>query len=210
MFENRIDAGKRLAGCLADRSLVADVVVAIPRGGLPVGRVVADRLDLPLDVVAARPIDVPGTVDLALGAVAGDGTCWLDHSLIDDLGIDREVVEHRVDREQETAAETVVQYRGDRPPLDLHGKTVLLVDDGVATRATTLTCLRRVRNAGAERIVLALPVAPPEAVERLRAHADEVLTVETPRSFSSVGRFYGSFGHVSDEQARACLAADER
>jgi predicted phosphoribosyltransferase len=209
MFKNRTDAGERLADVLDDHDVEADVVLAIPRGGLPVGRVVADRLGVPLDIVAARKLGAPQNPELAIGAVASDGTVWLNESLIGDLGVGDAYVEERIEREREAALEKVERYRGTRPPLDLRGKTVLLVDDGVATGATTIACLRQLRDADAERVVLAVPVAPPDTVERLRTEADEVVCVETPPHFGAVGQFYESFEQVSDERARTYLEFDE-
>jgi predicted phosphoribosyltransferase len=207
MFENRTDAGRRLLDALAERNIEADVVLAIPRGGLPVGRVVADGLGVPLDVVVARKLGAPGNPELALGAVASDGTRWLNESLIDDLGVGDGYVEERTERERRAAREKLRRYRGERAPLDLREQTVLVVDDGVATGATTTACIRQVRSGGAARVVLAVPVAPPGAVERLRGEADEVVCIEVPPSFGAVGQFYRSFDQVSDEQARAYLEA---
>jgi len=206
MFTDRTDAGQQLADVLDDHEVEADVVLAIPRGGLPVGRVVADRLGAPLDIVVARKIGAPWNSELAIGAVASDGTLWRNESLIGDLEIAESYVRERAEREHRAAREKLERYRGDRPPLELAGKTVLVVDDGVATGATTTACLRQVRNAGAERVVLAVPVAPPDTVERLRTEADDVVCVATPPHFGAVGQFYDSFTQVSDERASAYLS----
>lgn len=201
MFENRTDAGERLADRLEREGVEADLVLAIPRGGLPVGRAVADRLGLPLDVVSARKIGAPGNPELAVGAVASDGTVWLNDRLVDRLGVGRDYLDRAIDRERAAAREKVDRYRGDRPPLDVDGLTVLLVDDGLATGATATACVRLLREAGAERVVVAVPVAPPGTVERLADDADDVVAVETPASFRSVGGRYRSFDQVSDEEA---------
>lgn len=209
MFRNRIDAGERLATLLRDREVDADVVLAVPRGGLPIGRAVADALAIPLDVVAARKIGAPSNPELAIGAVASDGTVWLNDSLIDSLGVSDEYVERKRAEEAEVAADKLERYRRDRPPLDLDGKVVLVVDDGVATGATTIACLRQVRDAGAKQTILAVPVAPPDTLFRLRDEADEVLCVETPRYFGAVGAFYSDFGQVSDAEAMSYLSSDD-
>ncbi|WP_144905591.1 phosphoribosyltransferase [Halobellus captivus] len=209
MYKNRTDAGRRLAQLLAERGVEGDVVLAVPRGGLPVGRVVADRLGLPLDIVAARKIGSPRNPELAIGAVASDGTRWLNDELIDDLDVDSQYLKDAIEREREAALSKVQRYRGDRPPMELDGKRVLIVDDGVATGATTIACIRQVVAAGAERVVLAVPVGPRHTVERLRSEADEVFCVETPRYFSAVGQFYESFEQVSDERAKAYLGETE-
>ena len=209
MFRDRTDAGRRLADLLDDDDVEVDIVLAVPRGGLPVGRAVADELGVPFDVVVARKIGAPWNAELAVGAVASDGTRWLNESLIDEAGIADEYLDERTDREREAAAEKLERYRGERPAPDLRGKTVLVVDDGLATGATTIACVRQVKNAGAGRVVVAVPAAPPGTVERLRAEADEVLSVETPPSFRAVGQFYERFEQVSDDRARAYLRDDD-
>ncbi|MCU4719342.1 phosphoribosyltransferase [Halapricum hydrolyticum] len=209
MFEDRTDAGRQLADALEDVDVEADVVLAIPRGGLPVGRVVADRLGVPLDIVAARKLGAPGNPELAIGAVASDGTAWLNDSLIKELGVRDRYVNEQLEREQQQAREKVERYRGDRPPLDLRAKRVLVVDDGVATGATTTACLRQIADAGAARTILAVPVAPPGTLDRLRTEADNVICVEAPSQFGAVGQFYRTFEQVSDEQARTYLDTDD-
>jgi putative phosphoribosyl transferase len=209
MFRNRTDAGSRLATLLEGRDVDADIVLAVPRGGLPIGRAVADALDLPLDVVAARKIGAPSNPELAIGAVASDGTVWLNDSIIDSLGVSDEYVERKREEEAEVAVDKLERYRRDRAPLDLDGKVVLVVDDGVATGATTIACLRQVRDAGAKRTVLAVPVAPPDTILKLEAEADEVICVETPQYFGAVGAFYDDFGQVSDAEAMSYLSSDE-
>ncbi len=209
MFTDRTDAGHRLADVLDGHDIDADIVLAIPRGGLPVGRAVADRLRIPLDVVAARKIGAPWNPELAVGAVASDGAVWLNDSLIDSFGVSDADVEAGIAREREVAREKVDRYRAGRPPLDLRGKTVIVVDDGVATGATMIACLRQVRSGGAARVVAAVPVAPPDTIERLRPEADEVISAETPPHFRAVGQFYRSFEQIPDERAAAYLSVDE-
>ena len=209
MFRNRTDAGSRLATLLEERDVDADIVLAVPRGGLPIGRAVADALDVPLDVVAARKIGAPSNPELAIGAVASDGTVWLNDSIIDSLGVSDEYVERKREEEAEVAVDKLERYRRDRPPLDLDGKVVLVVDDGVATGATTIACLRQVRDAGAKRTILAVPVAPPDTLLKLEGEADEVVCVETPQYFGAVGAFYDDFGQVSDAEAMSYLSSDE-
>jgi len=205
MFTDRADAGRQLAELLAEHGVAPDVVLAVPRGGLPVGRAVADALGAPLDIVAARKIGAPSNPELAVGAVASDGTRWLNEGLLDRLGVDETYVERETEREHGNAREKIERYRGDRVPPDLAGRTVLVVDDGIATGATTTACIRQVRGAGGERVVLGVPVAPPDTVERLLREADEVLAVETPPHFGAVGQFYRRFDQVSDEDAAAYL-----
>lgn len=205
MFTDRTDGGERLGRLLRERGVDADGVLAIPRGGLPVGRAVADALALPLDVVVARKLGAPGNPELAVGAVGTDGAVWLNEDLVARLGVTDAYLERERERQESVVREKLDSYRRDRPPLDLAGKTVLVVDDGLATGATAIACVRTVRAAGAERVVVAVPVAPPATVDRLRSVADDVVAVETPGYFGAVGAFYRSFAQVSDEEARSHL-----
>lgn len=205
MFRDRTDAGERLASLLVDRGIAADVVLAIPRGGLPIGRAVADVLGVPLDVAVAKKLGAPGNPELAIGAVSDDGGVWLNDDLIDRLDISPEYVEREREAKGAEAREKAAAYRGDRPAPDLDGKRVIVVDDGLATGATAIACVRAVRGAGATRVTLAVPVAPPDSVERLAREADEAVSVETPPHFGAVGQFYRSFRQVPDHEARAYL-----
>lgn len=204
-FSDRTDAGTRLATLLQERGVTADIVLAIPRGGLPVGRAVADRFGAPLDVVAARKIGAPDNPELAIGAVASDGTRWLNDSLIEALGVDREYIDEQTERERAVAQAKTDRYREGRPPLDLQGQRVVLVDDGIATGATTIACLREIASAGAEWVTLAVPVAPPDAPSRLQAECDAVVALWTPPQFNAVGQFYDDFSQVSDTVAKEYL-----
>lgn len=208
MFEDRAQAGRRLAEELRERGIQADIVLAIPRGGLPLGRAVADALGAPLDIVVARKMGAPDNPELAIGAVASDGSVWLNEGLIDDLGVGEEYVE-RTRREEAANAEAKAERYRDWPAPDLRGKRVVVVDDGVATGATAIACIRQVKDAGAGRVVLAVPVGSPRAVEDLEREADAVVCVETPANFRAVGQFYADFGQVSDEQAMDYLEANK-
>ena len=204
MFEDRSDAGRRLAEELLDRGVGADVVLAIPRGGLPAGRAVADALDVPLDVVVARKIGAPGNPEFAIGAVASDGSVWLNDRVVDQYDVREEYVEERRSQEAANARQKAERYRGGEE-LDLAGERVLLVDDGVATGATVLACLAQVRNAGATWIGLAVPVGSPRAIEELRRSFDDVFCLEAPTGFRAVGQYYRSFEQVTDEEALTYL-----
>lgn len=205
MFADRTEAGERLAEYLASNEIRADIVLAVPRGGLPVGRMVTDHLDIPLDIIAARKIGAPHNPELAIGAVSSGGSTWLNDSLIDELGVDDDYIKAGVEREQANAQAKIDRYRTDRTPLDLVGKSVLIVDDGVATGATTIACIREARDAGAESVRLAVPVAPPDSIDRLDNEADEVLVLEAPSNFNAVGQFYRRFDQVTDEEAMTYL-----
>jgi len=205
MFRDRRDAGRQVAELLEGHDIEPDMVLAVPRGGLPLGRAVADALGVPLDVVVARKIPAPGNPELAIGAVAADGTVWLNDGHVTGLGVDESYLEETTEREREAAARKLARYRGDRPAPDLAGKGVAIVDDGLATGATVRACVRQVQDAGAARVVVAVPVGPPDTVEQLREEADEVVCVETPPHFGAVGQFYDSFPQVSDEEAMGYL-----
>jgi predicted phosphoribosyltransferase len=209
MFTDRIDAGRQLADLVEGHDVDADIVLAIPRGGLPLGRAVADELSVPLDIVVARKMGAPHNPELAIGAVAADGSAWINDELVADLGVDEAYVGEKRREEATNAREKAERYRGDRPEPELAGKTVVVVDDGVATGATAIACLRHVAAAGAERVVLAVPVGAPDTVERLGSEADEVLCVETPPHFQAVGQFYDDFGQVTDEEAMAYLDRED-
>jgi len=205
VFRDRQQAGKRLAEELQKRGITGDIVLAVPRGGLPVGHAVAEAMGLGLDIVVARKMGAPGNPELAIGAVASDGSVWRNDRLIQQLGVDEDYVERTRRQEAENARAKFDRYRGDRPEPELSGKTVLIVDDGVATGATTIACIRLAYSEGAERVILAVPVAPPESVKRLQQEADQVIAVDQPTWFMAVGQFYEQFGQVSDEEAMAYL-----
>jgi len=202
-FEDRADAGRRLGEALSERGIDADLVLAIPRGGLPLGRAVADALGAPLSVVVARKIGAPDNPEFALGAVAADGSAWLNDAAIRRRDVDREYVDRVREEKAEAAREKAARYRGDAPP-DPEGKTVV-VDDGIATGATARACIERVRDGGAERVVLAVPVGSPRAVADLEAAVDDLVCLEAPDGFRAVGQFYGQFDQVSDEEATSYL-----
>ncbi|SFS01673.1 Predicted phosphoribosyltransferase [Halomicrobium zhouii] len=204
MFRDRTDAGDRLADALRERGVEADVVLAIPRGGLPLGRAVADRLDAPLDVVVAKKIGAPHNPELAIGAVAENGALWLNQSLIDDVGVREDYVDDERVAVSEAASEKARRYRQGPPP-DLSGKRVVVVDDGVATGATMRACLKHVRDEGPASVVVAVPVGPRDSIEELRAFADEVVVLEIPAAFRAVGAYFRNFDQVSDAEAQSYL-----
>lgn len=206
MFEDRTDAGNKLATALRERDIDVDIVMAIPRGGLPLGRAIADEFDVPLDIVVASKMGAPHNPEYAIGAAASDGSVWLNDDAIGRLDLDEAYIESTRHQEAENARQKVERYRKDREAPDLTNKTVVIVDDGVATGSTAFACIRQVREANAERIVLAVPVGPPDSIDDLSAEVDDVVCLETPRTFQAVGQFYGSFDQVTDEEAMAYLA----
>jgi len=206
VFTDRTDAGNALADRLTEAGVEADLVCAIPRGGLPVGRAVADRLGAPLDVVVATKLGAPSNPELAVGAVAGDGSYWLNDDLVAQLGVDDAYIDRERDREAAVARRKVADYRGGEPLPDVAGKRVVLVDDGIATGATAIACLRQLQATDATTVVLGVPVAPAAVRADLAAEADRVVVVEEPQPFGAVGRHYRTFEQVSDDEAIALLA----
>lgn len=208
-FKDRTEAGTRLGEALRERDIKPDIVLAIPRGGLPLGRAVADALDVPLDVVVASKIGAPGNPELAIGAVASDGSVWRNVDAFRGTGADEGYFERERNKEAENARRKAERYRAGRSPPELSGKTVVVVDDGVATGSTVRACLQMLRETGADPVILAIPVGPPDTVSELQRLADEVVCLETPSRFMGVGQFYERFDQVSDEEAMAYLESFE-
>ena len=205
-FADRADAGRQLAELLTGR--YADpIVLGLPRGGVAVAFEVAKALDAPLDVLVARKLGAPHQPELAVGAIA-KGASVLRHDIIDALGISETEIARIAERERARAAELEERLRRGRPPVDLRGRTVIVVDDGLATGATATAAIRSVREQGPARVVLAVPVGAPESVEDLAREADDVVTVAQPRDFRAVGLHYASFPQLSDDEVEAML--DER
>ena len=205
-FHDRRDAGERLAQALADLAGGPVIVLGIPRGGVEVAAVVAERLGAPLDIVIPRKIGAPGNPELGLGAVA-EGVQVLDQRLIAALDVSGAYLRREIDAQEEEIRRRVAAYRGDRAPADLSAKVVVIVDDGVATGGTAAAALRWARSRGAARVILAVPVAPPDIVWRLEGEADELRVLRAPSPFAAVGQWYGEFPQVSDERVVQLLAA---
>jgi putative phosphoribosyl transferase len=199
-FANREEAGAALAAVLVGRSDPDPVVVALPRGGVPVGSVVADALAAPLDVIVVRKLGVPSQPELAMGAIGEGGTRVLNHEVVHTLRIpdsDLDAVEHRERLELERRSR---RLRAGRAPLPLHDRNVILVDDGLATGSTARAALLVARAQGARRVVLAVPVAPAATVYELARVADDVVCVATPEPFRAIGQWYRDFRPTSDDE----------
>jgi putative phosphoribosyl transferase len=205
IFADRVDAGERLATALSHLAGSECVVLAIPRGGVIVGEVIARELGAPLDVVVPRKIGAPGNPELAIGAVA-PGIRVLDPRMVGALGVTDRYLEREIAEQEAEIERRQHAYRGGRPPQPVQGRVAIVVDDGVATGSTAVAALRWARAHGAERVVLAVPVAPPQSLERLRAEADEVVVLETPQPFTAVGEWYRDFDQTTDQQVVAALA----
>jgi predicted phosphoribosyltransferase len=205
LFYDRTDAGRRLAKLLKRRIQGPCIVLAIPRGGVVVGYEVAKELGCPLDVVISRKVGAPAQPELAVGAVAEDGVVFVDEEIAGLVGVSRDYVEQRAREELREVRRRAEEYRGGREMPDLSGKTVILVDDGLATGLTMLAAVHMARNKGAEKVVVAVPVSPPETVAKLRRHADEVICLETPTNFYAIGQFYERFDQLTDEETNSIL-----
>ena len=207
-FRDRVDAGRQLGDRLAATWAggTPPLVLGLPRGGVAVAAEVARLLGADLDVLVARKIAAPGQPELALGALAEGGEPIWDAGLLARVGRRPEDLAGVVAAEREELARRVSAYRGERP-LRVRGRTVVLVDDGVATGATARAALRALRSQGAARLVLATPVAAPDRLAVLASDADEVVALMTPASFGAVGQWYGDFRQVTDDEVCAVLAA---
>jgi putative phosphoribosyl transferase len=199
MFEDRVDAGRRLAEALAHLNGEDAVVLAIPRGGVEVGAEVARAWDWPLDVVIPRKVRAPGNQELGLGAVA-PGVRVLDDRMVKSLRVSAEYLDKEIAIEEEEIHRRSEAYRAGRPPVDLHEKVAVVVDDGVATGGTATAAVRWARAQGAARVILAVPVAPAEAIANLSKEADEVVCLATPEPFYAVGQWYERFLQTSDQE----------
>jgi putative phosphoribosyl transferase len=206
MYSDRADAGRRLASELARFQGPDLVVLGLPRGGVPVAFEVAQALHAPLDVIVVRKVGVPFQPELAMGAVGEDGVVVVNDRVLAMAGVDRAEFEQVERREREELERRARRFRGDRPRLDLADRTVVIVDDGIATGSTARAACAVARAHGARRVVLAAPVAAPSAVGALQSEADELVLLETPERFSAVGQFYGDFRPTEDAEVLDLLS----
>ena len=208
MFANRRDAGRRLAKVLAARP-PPDLVLALPRGGVPVAWDVARALNVPMDVLIVRKIGAPGHAEYGIGAIVdGDPPhTVLNADAMAMVEPSPAYVEEEIRRQLAEIERRRLAYRGDRPPPQIAGRSIIVVDDGVATGGTARAALEGLRKAGASRLVFAVPVAPAEAVRALERLADEVICLATPRSFRAVGVHYADFDQTTDEEVVALLGS---
>jgi putative phosphoribosyl transferase len=204
-FANRRDAGRRLAERLLPLADEDPVIIALPRGGAPVAEEVARALGAPLEVLAVRKLGAPHNPEYGIGAIAEDGTRVFDAEALAMLGIDGGMLESIVARESEELRRRVAAYRGDRAPLDLEGRTVIVVDDGVATGVTDTAALRAIRRRQPHRLILAVPVCAPDSASRLGEEADEVVCLLAPPLLYGVGQWYRDFSQVSDGEVISAL-----
>ena len=208
-FHDRREAGQLLARQLADYKDRDDVVVlALPRGGVPVGYEIARELKAPLDVFVVRKLGVPWQPELAMGAIAGKGTEVLNGDVVTAYNIPPYVIRAVAEIEGKELQRRVEEYRGDRPPLDLTDRTVILVDDGLATGSTMRAAIRAIRQDRPRAIVVAVPVAAASTCRTFQADVDNIICLRTPAAFSAVGLWYEDFSQTTDSEVRELLSHD--
>ncbi|REK22716.1 MAG: phosphoribosyltransferase [Actinobacteria bacterium] len=205
-FADRQEAGAQLGAALEERGFSKDVVVlGLPRGGVPVAYQVADRLEAPLDILVVRKIGVPGHRELAMGAVASGGTVIRNREVADWIGISDVAFDDGVTKATEELRAREASLRGSRSRVDVRDKTVIVVDDGMATGSTMKAAVEALRTEHPEQIIVAVPVAAPETVREMIKLADSVVCLLTPRFLRAVGAWYHDFGQTTDEEVRRLL-----
>ena len=204
LLKNRVEAGKQLAQTLNTVSENA-IVLAVPRGGVVVGYEVAKSLGIPLDVIVTKKIGAPENPELAIGAVAEDGTFILDEDLARRLYVPKEYINEEVERMRQEIQRRLVRYRGNVPYPSLKGREVIIVDDGVATGSTLKAALRLLRHKGAKTVTVAVPVGPPDTIQELEKLADRVVVLQTPEPFYAIAQFYVDFTQTDDEEVAELL-----
>jgi predicted phosphoribosyltransferase len=206
-FADRRDAGRQLAARLLPLAGKDPVVVGLPRGGVPVAREIAIALRAPLEILAVRKLGAPHNPEYGIGAIAEDGTRIFDPEALAALAIDGGALESIADRASEELCRRVVAYRGGRPPMRLRGRTVVIVDDGVATGVTDTAAIRAIRRQRPRQLILAVPVCAPDSLARMRREADVVICLIAPPQLRGVGQWYRDFSQVQDQEVVAALGA---
>jgi putative phosphoribosyl transferase len=206
VFKDRTEAGKMLAGALAFlKGEKGVIVLAIPRGGVPVAKEVAAAIGAPLDLVVTRKIGAPSEPELAVGAVTQDGEIIVDAEMMKQLGVSTDYLKQESARQVKEISNRMKKYRGNRPYPPLGGKTVVIVDDGIATGSTIRAAIQSVRGRKAAKIIVAAPVGPPERVAELSTIVDRVVCLSMPEYFEAIGQFYEEFDQVDDDTVREIL-----
>ncbi len=208
-FKDRIDAGNQLAKKLMQyKDDPHAIVIGLPRGGLPVAQQVADQLNLPLDIVVPRKMGAPMNEELAVGAITQDGDVVWNEKIMRSLHLNPEDLADTIAKEKNEAQRRLKLYRQDRAPLDLKNKTVLLVDDGIATGATMRAAIHFAKTQGAARVVVATPVATVDTLEIMQDEVDEIISVLIPKTFLGISAFYQTFGQTSDDEVIAIMGTN--
>lgn len=205
LFKDRVDAGVKLANELLNYKKDNPVILAIPRGGVVVGYEVAKRLDAPLDIVVPRKIPAPSNPELGIGAVMQDGTVIIDEQIKDYIVVPDEYIKEEVEKQIREIERRTRAYRGDRKPVSVEDRVVILVDDKLATGVTMRAAIRSIRKQNPQKIVVAVPVAPPSTVKKIEEEADEAISLITYEPFEAVGQFYTDFSQTSDSEVISLL-----
>jgi putative phosphoribosyl transferase len=206
-FRNRTEAGQLLAKRLTTYANRSDVLVlALPRGGVPVAYEVATALNVPLDICLVRKLGLPGNKELAMGAIAMGGVMVLNDEVVRSLNISQATIEKVAASEQEELERRDRAYRGDRPPPDVRGRMIILIDDGIATGSTLRAAIATLKQQQPQSIIVAVPVAPLSTYNELKAEVDKVVSLVTPESFYSISVWYDDFTQTTDEEVRTLLA----
>lgn len=206
IFNNRVEAGKMLANELLHyKNQPGILVLGLPRGGVPVACEVADALGAELDVVIVRKLGHPLHPEFAIGAIASGDTCIFNDYALEATGLESSQLDTIIEVEKKELNRRETRYRGDRPPLELEGRTIILVDDGLATGATMSAAIKALRQKNPARIVAAIPVGSIDALQRITNLADKVICLQAPVDFSAVGQWYRDFGQTSDDEVIALL-----
>ena len=205
IFKDRVDAGRRLAEALSGFKGTNPIVLGIPRGGVVVANEVAKAIGGRLDIVVTRKIEAPGEPEYALGAVTQEGDVILDRQAAETLGASKEYLDLQVKQKKEEVKERVKRFRGDAPSPELGGKVVIIVDDGIATGSSIGAAVMSVRKRHPTEVIVAVPVAPPDALETLSEDGTTILCLETPVEFLAIGEFYSTFDQVEDGEVKRIL-----
>ncbi|CAN5594809.1 phosphoribosyltransferase [soil metagenome] len=210
IFKDRRDAGLRLAGRLSEYRDEDAVILALPRGGVPVGYEVARALNVPLDVFVARKLGAPGQPELAIGAVASGGVRLVNERVVWELGVSEDWIEAVTEKELAEVGRRMRRFRGEKPEPEVGGRTVILVDDGIATGMTVKAAIRAIREKGPRRIVLAVPVCAEVTADALALEVDELICLQTPADLQAIGFWYENFRQLDDEEVIELLELSRR
>jgi putative phosphoribosyl transferase len=209
-FRDRLEAGQLLGRELARRTIENAIVLALPRGGVPVGYEVAKALGAPLDVFIVRKLGVPGQEELAMGAIASGGVRVLNRDVLDYARVTPQQLDAVTAREERELARREAEYRGNRGPLDVRGRTVIVVDDGLATGSTMRAAVQALRAMEPKRVIVAVPVGAAQSCEELREIVEEIVCLRTPDPFEAVGQWYDDFTQTTDAEVHALLSRNPR
>jgi len=201
IFKDRIDAGKQLADKLEEFKDNKDVVLlALPRGGIILAYEVAKKINAPIDIVVPRKIGAPGNEEFAIGAITESGEGIFDDDIINSYGISKEYIDQKVAEEKKEAERRLKVYRGKKKAINLKDKTVILIDDGIATGNTIFAAIKSVKSKSPKKIIVAVPVLPPDTIGPVEKVVDELIYIDAPPMFGAIGRFYEFFGQTRDEE----------